>query len=300
MVLTSAILLQLVFNGIIAGGTYAVAAIGYHMVYGALKFVNFAHGSIAVFGAYIAWSFSVGFLHLALIPSVILAVVLTALLGIFIERVAYRPLRNAPKLAPMVTAMAVSLMLDATTMMVIGSDIKRFDLPVVEGMKLGPVFATPVQLTILITSAVCMVLIWLLLAKSRLGKAIRAVADNPDLAEASGIDSNIVISATFGIGSALAAVAGILIGMDTSLQPTMGFVIMVKSYAAVVLGGMGNVVGAVIGSFVIGMAENLGVWVIPPIWKDVIAYGILILCLFIRPNGLLGKKEEISATVLGG
>ena len=300
MVLTSAILLQLVFNGIIAGGTYAVAAIGYHMVYGALKFVNFAHGSIAVFGAYIAWSFSVGFLHLALIPSVILAVVLTALLGIFIERVAYRPLRNAPKLAPMVTAMAVSLMLDATTMMVIGSDIKRFDLPVVEGIKLGPVFATPVQLTILITSAVCMVLIWLLLAKSRLGKAIRAVADNPDLAEASGIDSNIVISATFGIGSALAAVAGILIGMDTSLQPTMGFVIMVKSYAAVVLGGMGNVVGAVIGSFVIGMAENLGVWVIPPIWKDVIAYGILILCLFIRPNGLLGKKEEISATVLGG
>jgi branched-chain amino acid transport system permease protein len=300
MVLTSAILLQLVFNGIIAGGTYAVAAIGYHMVYGALKFVNFAHGSIAVFGAYIAWSFSVGFLHLGLIPSVILAVVLTALLGIFIERVAYRPLRNAPKLAPMVTAMAVSLMLDATTMMVIGSDIKRFDLPVVEGIKLGPVFATPVQLTILITSAVCMVLIWLLLAKSRLGKAIRAVADNPDLAEASGIDSNIVISATFGIGSALAAVAGILIGMDTSLQPTMGFVIMVKSYAAVVLGGMGNVVGAVIGSFVIGMAENLGVWVIPPIWKDVIAYGILILCLFIRPNGLLGKKEEISATVLGG
>jgi branched-chain amino acid transport system permease protein len=300
MVLTSAILLQLVFNGIIAGGTYAVAAIGYHMVYGALKFVNFAHGSIAVFGAYIAWSFSVGFLHLALIPSVILAVVLTALLGIFIERVAYRPLRNAPKLAPMVTAMAVSLMLDATTMMVIGSDIKRFDLPVVEGIKLGPVFATPVQLTILVTSAVCMVLIWLLLARTRLGKAIRAVADNPDLAEASGIDSNIVISATFGIGSALAAVAGILIGMDTSLQPTMGFVIMVKSYAAVVLGGMGNVLGAVIGSFVIGMAENLGVWVIPPIWKDVIAYGILILCLFIRPNGLLGKKEEISATVLGG
>ena len=109
-----------------------------------------------------------------------------------------------------------------------------------------------------------------------------------------------MISATFGIGSALAAIAGILIGMDASLQPTMGFVIMVKSYAAVVLGGLGNVVGAVIGSFIIGIAENLGVWVIPPIWKDVIAYGILILCLFVRPNGLFGKKEEISATVLGG
>jgi branched-chain amino acid transport system permease protein len=300
MILTSAILLQLIFNGIIAGGTYAVAAIGYHMVYGALKFVNFAHGSIAVFGAYIAWFLSVNFLHLGLIPSVFLAVFLTALLGIFIERVAYRPLRNAPKLAPMVTAMAVSLMLDATTMMVVGSDIKRFDIPVVRGIQIGSIFATPVQLVILVTSVVCMLLIWVVLGKTRLGKAIRAVADNPDLAEASGIDSNIVISATFGIGSALAAVAGILIGMDTSLQPTMGFVIMVKSYAAVVLGGLGNVVGAVIGSFIIGMAENLGVWIIPPIWKDVIAYGILILSLFIRPNGLFGKKEEISATVLGG
>ena len=300
MNLTSAILLQLIFNGIIAGGTYAVAAIGYHMVYGALKFVNFAHGSIAVFGAYIAWFLSVQYLHLGLIPSLLVAVILTALLGIFIERVAYRPLRSAPKLAPMVTAMAVSLMLDATIMMVIGSDIKRFDIPVVRGIQIGPVFATPVQLAILVTSFVCMVLIWIVLGKTRLGKAIRAVADNPDLAEASGIDSNVVISATFGIGSALAAVAGILIGMDTSLQPTMGFVIMVKSYAAVVLGGLGNVVGAVIGSFIIGMAENLGVWVIPPIWKDVIAYSILILSLFIRPNGLFGKKEEISATVLGG
>jgi branched-chain amino acid transport system permease protein len=300
MTLSTAILLQLIFNGIIAGGTYAVAAIGYHMVYGALKFVNFAHGSIAVFGAYIAWSLSVGFLHLGLFPSFILAIILTALLGIFIERVAYRPLRNAPKLAPMVTAMAVALMLDATTMMVIGSDIKRFDIPVVRGIQIGSVFATPVQLIILVTSIFFMALVWLLLAKSRLGKAIRAVADNPDLAEASGINSNMVISATFGIGSGLAAVAGILIGMDISLQPTMGFVIMVKSYAAVVLGGLGNVVGAVIGSFVIGLAENIGVWVIPPIWKDVIAYGILIICLFIRPNGLFGKKEEISATVLGG
>jgi branched-chain amino acid transport system permease protein len=120
------------------------------------------------------------------------------------------------------------------------------------------------------------------------------------LAEACGINSNFTISATFGIGSALAAVAGTLIGMDVALQPTMGFVIMVKSYAAVVLGGLGNVVGAVIGSFIIGLAENLGVWIIPPVWKDAIAYGILVLMLFIRPTGLFGKKEEISATVLGG
>jgi len=300
MIITTAIILQVILNGIIAGASYAVAAIGYHMVYGALKFVNFAHGSVAVFGAYIAWSLSVGFLHLGLVPSFILAVILTALLGMFIERVAYRPLRKAPKLAPMATAMAVALMLDATTMMVIGSDIKRFNIPIVEGIQIGPVFITPVQIAILLASGIFLAFISLLLRMTQLGKSIRAVADNPELAEVCGIASNTVISLTFGIGSGLAAAAGILIGMDAALQPTMGFVIMVKSYAAVVLGGLGNVGGAVIGSFLIGLAENLGVMVIPPVWKDAIAYGILVLCLFIRPSGLFGKKEEISATVLGG
>lgn len=300
MGLSTEVLLQLLFNGLIAGATYAVAAVGYHMVYGALKFVNFAHGSVAVFGAYIAWSFSVGFLHLGLVPASILAVALTAGLGMFIERVAYLPLRNAPKLAPMATAMAIALMLDATIMMVIGSDIKRFDTPVLRGMQFGAILVTPVQLAILGMSIFFLVAVWLLLSLTRLGKAIRAVADNQDLAQACGINSDRVISATFGIGSALAAGAGVLIGMDVALQPTMGFVIMVKSYAAVVLGGMGNVLGAVIGSLMIGLAENLGVWVIPPVWKDAIAYGILIIGLFIRPTGLFGKKEEISATVLGG
>ncbi len=300
MGLSTEVLLQLLFNGLIAGATYAVAAVGYHMVYGALKFVNFAHGSVAVFGAYIAWSFSVGFFHLGVVPAAILAVTLTALLGMLIERVAYLPLRNAPKLAPMATAMAIALMLDATIMMVIGSDIKRFNTPVVRGMQFGAIFATPVQLAILAMSIFFLVAVWLLLSLTRLGKAIRAVADNPDLAQACGIHSDRVISATFGIGSALAAGAGVLIGIDVALQPTMGFVIMVKSYAAVVLGGMGNVVGAVIGSLIIGLAENLGVWVIPPVWKDAIAYSILVIGLFIRPTGLFGKKEEISATVLGG
>ncbi len=300
MHISADILFQLLFNGVIAGATYAVAAIGYHMVYGALKFVNFAHGSVAVFGAYIAWSLSTGYLHLGLVPSFFLAVCLTAGLGMFIERVAYRPLYSGPKLAPMASAMAVALMLDATIMMVIGSDIKRFDIPVVRGMQIGPISATPVQFVILGTSLLFLLLVWLLLSLTRLGKSIRAVADSPDLAEVCGISSNSVISATFGIGSALAAGAGILIGMDVALQPTMGFVLMVKSYAAVVLGGLGNVIGAVIGSFTIGIAENLGVWVIPPIWKDVIAYSILVICLFIRPTGLFGKKEEISATVLGG
>jgi branched-chain amino acid transport system permease protein len=143
-----------------------------------------------------------------------------------------------------------------------------------------------------------MVGLYLLLTRSRLGKAIRAVADGVNLAEISGINSNLIISSVFAIGSALAAASGALIGMDTNLQPTMGFIITVKAFAAVVLGGLGNVWGAVVGAFLIGIVENIGVWFIPPVWKDSIAYGILILALFFRPTGIFGKKEDTETTVL--
>jgi branched-chain amino acid transport system permease protein len=224
--------------------------------------------------------------------------VLTALLGILIERAAYRPLRGAPKLAPLTTAIAVSFVLDALVMIVAGADIKTFDLPAQRGIAIGPVFITPVQFVIIVTSLVLMVLVYVLLNRTKLGKAIRAVADDGNLAEASGMNANFVISAVFAIGSALAAVAGTLIGLDTNLNPTMGFNITVKAFAAVVLGGLGSVPGAIVGGFIIGLVENLGVWFIPPVWKDTIAYGILILMLFFRPNGIFGKKEEAQATVL--
>jgi branched-chain amino acid transport system permease protein len=183
-------------------------------------------------------------------------------------------------------------------MIVAGADIKTFSLPAQRGYEIGPIFITPVQLVIIGTSLVLMAFVYVLLNMTKLGKAIRAVADDGNLAEASGINANYVISAVFAIGSALAAVAGTLIGLDTNLQPTMGFNITVKAFAAVVLGGLGSVPGAIVGGFLIGIAENLGVWVIPPVWKDTIAYGILILMLFFKPSGLFGKKEETQATVL--
>jgi branched-subunit amino acid ABC-type transport system permease component len=160
------------------------------------------------------------------------------------------------------------------------------------------VYITPIQGLIIVTSLVFMGGLYLLLTRTKLGKAIRAVADGISLAEISGINSNLVISAVFAISSALAAASGALIGMDTNLQPTMGFIITVKAFAAVVLGGLGNVYGAIAGAFLIGIAENLGVWYIQPVWKDSIAYGILILALFFRPAGIFGKKEEAQKTVL--
>ncbi|MFH0902204.1 MAG: branched-chain amino acid ABC transporter permease [Pseudomonadota bacterium] len=293
-----ALFAQLLVNGLIAGGTYALAAVGYSMIYGTLKFINFAHGSVAMVGAYFVLGLAMTSLHIPLVPAVLLSMILTALLGVLIERVAYRPLRQAPKLAPLTTAIAVSFVLDAAVMILAGADIKTFNLPAQRGHQIGPVFITPVQMVIILTSLLAMVSLYLLLGRTKLGKAIRAVADDINLAEVAGIDANLVISAVFAIGSALAALAGALIGLDTNLQPTMGFNITVKAFAAVILGGLGNVPGAIVGGFLIGIAENLGVWVIPAVWKDTIAYGILILMLFFRPNGIFGKKEETQATVL--
>ena len=288
---------QLLLNGLIAGGTYALAAVGYSMVYGALKFINFAHGSVAMVGAYVAFVlFTLA--HVPLVPAFLGSMVLVALLGVVVERVAYRPLRSAPKLSSLTTAIAVSFVLDAAVMIIMGADIRSFSLTAQKSYRIGPVYITPVQGAIVIASLICMVGLYLLLNRTKLGKAIRAVADGVGLAEISGINSNLVISSVFAIGSALAAASGALIGMDTNLQPTMGFIITVKAFAAVILGGLGNVWGAVIGAFLIGVAENLGVWFIPPVWKDSIAYSILILALFFRPTGILGKKGETQATVL--
>jgi len=292
------ILAQLLINGLIAGGTYALAAIGYSMVYGALKFINFAHGSVAMVGAYFVFGLAIGRLHMPLVPAVVLSMLLTALMGVIIERVAYRPLRGAPKLAPLTTAIAVSFVLDALVMIVAGADIKTFSLPTQRGYEIGSIFITPVQIIIIVVSVIAMACVYVLMNRTKLGKAIRAVADDANLAEVTGMDSDLVISAVFAVGSALAALAGALIGLDTNLQPTMGFNITVKAFAAVVLGGLGSVPGAIVGGFLIGVAENLGVWFIPPVWKDTIAYGILILMLFLKPSGIFGKKEEAAATVL--
>jgi branched-chain amino acid transport system permease protein len=291
------ILAQLLVNGLIAGGTYALAAIGYSMVYGVLKFINFAHGSVAMVGAYIAFVLASRWLKLPLALAFFLSMLLTALVGVLAERVAYRPLRKAPKLASLTTAIALSFVLDAAVMIVMGADIRSFNLTGLKSYRIGPVFITPIQGLIIVTSLVIMAGLYVLLTYTKLGKAIRAVADGTSLAEISGINSNLVISAVFAISSALAAASGALIGMDTNLQPTMGFIITVKAFAAVVLGGLGNLYGAIAGAFLIGIVENLGVWYIQPVWKDSIAYGILILALFFRPAGIFGKKEEAS-TVL--
>ncbi len=273
-----------------AGGSYALLAVGYTMVYGVLGFINFAHGDVAMIGAYLSLVLA-GTLGLPLPAAIAGAMVGAALLGVAIERVAYRPLRRAHRLAPLISAIAVSLALESIALLVWGADIRTFRLPVVAGWQLGPFFLTPVQAVILVTSALAMAALQLLLTRTALGKAIRATADNLPVAAIVGVDTDRVIAAVFALGSALAALAAALLALEANLHPTVGILMGIKAFAAVVLGGIGSVPGALVGGFAIGIAENLGVWYLPTVWKDAIAYAVLVIVLLCRPQGLFGTRE---------
>lgn len=273
-----------------AGGSYALLAVGYTLVYGILGFINFAHGDVAMVGAYVAWLLAAR-AGLALPAAVALAMAAAAALGVAIERVAYRPLRRAPRLAPLISAIAVSLALESAALLLWGADIRTFRLPVAPGRQLGPFFVTPVQVAILATALAAMVALQLLLGRTALGKAIRATADNLPVAAVVGIDTDRVIAAVFALGSALAALAAALLALEQNLHPTAGLLMGLKAFAAVVLGGIGSVPGALVGGFAIGLAENLGVFWLPTVWKDAVAYAILVGMLLARPQGLFGARE---------
>jgi branched-chain amino acid transport system permease protein len=286
--------LQLLVNGLIAGSAYALAAIGYALVYSILKFVNFANGSMAMVGGYLAFALltQVG---LPLPVAVLGSMLGTALLGVVIDKVAYRPLRTAPKIICLITAMACSFILGAVVLLWMGAEWKEFPFPVVQGVQIGPVSITGVQLGMIGATLFFLAALYLMLNQTRVGKQIRAVADNPELASINGINSETTISVVFGVGSALAAVAGILIGVNTLLTPSMGFDITMRGWAACVLGGMGSIEGAIVGGFAMGFAENLGVWYVfggDARWKLTIAYIMVMVMLVFKPAGLLGRKED--------
>ncbi len=282
---------QLIANGIIAGGIYSLVALGYTMVYGILKFINFAHGEIFMIGAYIAWLFNVMF-GVNIIIALLISMIGCAILGFLIEKVAYKPLRQSHKIVPLITAIGVSLFLQSLALIFFGADIKTFRTGTVEkGLNIFGATITKLQIAIIIVSLILMFLLHLFVKYSKTGKAIRAVSDNPELASTIGININKVISTVFIIGSMLAAVAGVLIGMEQNLQPTMGVSIGIKAFTAAVVGGIGNIYGALLGGFLIGLIENIGIWFIPSGYKDAIAFLVLLIMLFFRPQGLFGKIE---------
>ncbi len=320
-------------NGITVGSFYALVALGYTMVYGVLSMINFAHGDIFMVGAYIGF-FTINRLTdagltasnpaLAMLITFIAGSLGAALVGITVERIAYRPLRKATRLATLISAIGASIFLQelirliptmasAITNIKIGGtailapQIRQSILKIVGdmggamvktypgilgngGIQIGGVFVLYSRLIIVLISAVVMVVLYTMVRVTKLGKAMRAVAEDKDTASLMGINVNQVITRTFFIGSAMAGLAGVMMGMFyLQIKPTMGFVPGIKAFTSAVLGGIGNIPGAMIGGYVLGIAEVVSIQFIPAVYKDVVAFAILILVLIFKPTGILGS-----------
>ena len=291
-------MIQQIINGISLGSIYALIALGYTMVYGIIKLINFAHGDIYMVGAYIGFA-AITFLKLGFFPALILSMLLCSILGVVIEKVAYKPVRNSTRIAALITAISVSLFLEYGMMYFVKPDTRTS--PNVLPNKQLKIFNTSAVLDIkniyiiLITISL-MLLLQYVIHKTKVGKAMRAVSLDRDAAELMGIDINKTISNTFAIGSALAGAAGVLVGIYyNSINPLMGVAPGLKAFVAAVIGGIGIVPGAVFGGFFLGIIETMISAFGGSLYKDAVAFAILIIVLLLKPNGFFGKnvKEKV-------
>lgn len=288
--------LQQTINGLSIGGVYALIALGYTMVYGIIKLINFAHGEIFMFGAYVGMIAVMNF-NLPIYLAFILAMAVTALFGVIIERVAYKPLRKSSRTAALITAIGVSFLIQNGVLMVMGANIYAFPQVIPNqfftfmGLRLNML-----QLVIFATSIALMLILQFIVAKTKLGRAMRSVAVDKDAATLMGVNVDNVITITFAIGSALAAAAGIMVGLYyIKVFPFMGFTPGLKAFVAAVFGGIGIIPGAMIGGFAIGLIETYVAGYGSTLYKDAVVFAILILILLVKPSGLLGKnvKEKV-------
>ena len=292
---------QQIVNGLVLGAVYALIALGYTMVYGILQLINFAHGEVYMLGAYLAIIVlgvltAIGLPKVSIVLTLFLpiaaAMVFCAAYGAMIERTAYRPLRRAGKLTPLISAVGMSIILQNVVMLAQGKEYKYL-APVItgEGFSLAGARISPVELLILLTSVALMVGLQLFISRTRLGKAMRATSQDMTMAGLVGVDINRVISVTFMIGSALAAVAGVLVTLYYGVVHFfMGYTAGLKAFTAAVLGGIGSIPGAMLGGVMLGIIENFGASYVSGVYKDAFAFLVLIITLIFRPWGLLGQK----------
>jgi branched-chain amino acid transport system permease protein len=300
------IFIQQIINGLVLGSMYALVALGYTMVYGIINLINFAHGEVLMVGALTSWTVVSAMSDLGLpgwlllVISLIAAIVVCSVLNFLVEKIAYRPLRNAPRLAPLITAMGMSLLLQTLAMIVWKPTIKSYPilLPMEPFNVFGAVINT-VQIIILVTTAVALASLMYLVNYTRLGRAMRATAENPRVAGLMGVRPDTVISATFIIGAVLAALAGVMWAANYgSASHTMGFLPGLKAFTAAVFGGIGNLAGAMVGGVLLGLIEALGSGYIGAVtggvlgsnYQDIFAFIVLILVLTLRPQGLMGER----------
>lgn len=287
--------LQQVINGISLGSIYALIALGYTMVYGIIKLINFAHCDVYMIGAYVGYFCMTAF-YLGFLPSLLIAMAICTLLGVAIEKIAYKPLRNATRIAVLITAIGVSLFLEYGTMFFVKANVRSY--PAMTGLlaetfKFGNIVISMQQILIVGTTMILMVLLQFIVKKTRVGKAMRAVSLDKDAAELMGINVNSTISFTFALGSALAGAAGVLVGVYyNSINPLMGVVPGLKAFVAAVFGGIGIIPGAMIGGYFIGAVEVLVSGYGNSMYRDAVVFAILILILIVKPAGLLGKNTR--------
>lgn len=302
-------LLQQIVNGLSLGSIYALLALGYTMVYGILKLINFAHGEVFMIGAYAGYyaagvlgvqtyeAAGASFPLLFALAVLVFSMLTSALLGVTIEGLAYRPVRSAQRLTPLITAIGVSLFLQNTAMLVFTPNPRRYPAILSEvRFEVGGVILTNIKVAIFLVAMLLMFGLYLLVHRTWTGRAMRALAMNMDAARLMGIDVNKTIRATFAIGSGLAAAGGILYGLDQiMINPLMGVLTGLKAFVAAVLGGIGNIPGALLGGLLIGLAEQLTAGYLSPDYRDAITFVILILVLLVKPEGLLGvvRQEKV-------
>lgn len=291
--------LQQLINGISLGSIYALVALGYTMVYGVMRLINFAHGDVYMLGAYFGYylsrmlqgKFGVPLLDAAAV--MILSMVGCALIGMLMERFAYRPVRKAPRLTMLIIAIGVSLLIENASQLFFGADPKFFPQLIPEKhIALGGLSLTNQQLVVLFTALALMILLNLFIYRTRTGKAMRAVSFNLDAAKLMGINTDRIISLTFAMGSALAAAGGILVSINIpGIDPLMGVMTGLKAFVAAVLGGIGNIFGAVLGGLILGLAEVMVAGYGSSTYRDAIAFLLLIAILLFKPSGILGKGQ---------
>ena len=291
--------LQQLINGISLGSIYALVALGYTMVYGVLRLINFAHGDVYMLGAYFGYYLSRWVQgktpsHLLDAAAVmIMSMVACAVVGLIMERFAYRPVRKASRLTLLIIAIGVSLLIENTGQLIFGADPKFFPQLIPEShIQMGGLMLTNQQVIVLITALVLMILLNLFIYRTRTGKAMRAVSYNLDAAKLMGINTDRIIALTFALGSSLAAAGGILVSINIpGIDPLMGVMTGLKAFVAAVLGGIGNIFGAVLGGLILGMAEVMVAGYGSSTYRDAIAFLILIAILLFKPSGLLGKGQ---------
>jgi len=302
------IFLQQIINGLVLGSMYALIALGYTMVYGIINLINFAHGEVLMVGALTSWT-AIGMMQegmpgapgwIILVLATLIACVVAATLNFAIEKIAYRPLRNSPKLAPLITAIGMSILLQTLAMIIWKPNYKAYPtlLPSTP-VNIGGAVITPTQIMILAVTAISLALLMWLVNSTKLGRAMRATAENPRVAALMGVKPDMVISATFIIGAVLAAIAGVMYASNYgTAQHSMGFIPCLKAFTAAVFGGIGNLSGAVVGGILLGLIESIGSGYIGDLtgdvlgshYTDIFAFIVLIIVLTLRPSGLMGER----------